>query len=336
VRRSTTLVFILLCEHIPERFPFRLVQPVANFRCVIGPTKARHLAAVTMAVVLFGYLGRAPGADVIQSSNLHNAFAVTPKIFSGGSPDNEAGFAEIAKLGVKTIISVDGGKPDLETAKKYGLKYVHLPFGYDSIPTNRVAELVKAAQALPGPFYVHCHHGQHRGPAAVAVICEATAGWSTNRAVEWLQQAGTAVDYPGLYRSARDFKPPSAAELAAVEHLPELARTSSLIDSMVAIDERMERLGRAQNVGWRSVPGPADIQPSHEATLLWEQFRELARFIDGPKRPEDYRSKLVDAVQSADRFRTLLQQEPVDGSKTGEAFKKVSQSCVACHQQYRN
>ena len=173
-------------------------------------------------------------AEVIQSSNLHNAFAVTPKIFSGSSPDNEAGFAEIAKLGVKTIISVDGGKPDVETAKKYGLKYVHIPFGYDGIPTNRVVELVKAAQTLDGSFYVHCHHGKHRGPAAVAVMCEAVSGWSTDLAEQWLRQAGTASDYPGLYRNVREFKLPSAAELAAVKKLPEVAQRSSLVETMVA------------------------------------------------------------------------------------------------------
>lgn len=272
----------------------------------------------------------------LPSTHVHNLFRAATNVFSGNSPASDASFAEIAKLGVKTIISVDGGKPDVATAKKFGLKYVHLPIGYDGIPTNRVVELVKAAQTLEGPFYVHCHHGRHRGPAAVAVMCEAVSGWSTNLAEQWLQQAGTSPDYPGLYRSAREFKLPSVVELAAVKQLPEVAQTSSLVETMVAIDEHMERLKGAQKTAWRSVPGHPDIQPSHEATLLWEQFREMARFNDSEQRPPDYRAKLADAEKTANEFRTLLQQSSIDRAKTEDAFKKISQSCTTCHKKYRN
>lgn len=83
-------------------------------------------------------LNPSPAAEILPSTNLHNVFAVAPRIFSGSSPENEAGFVELAKLGVKTVISVDGAKPDVEMARKHGLKYVHLPIGYDGIPTNRV------------------------------------------------------------------------------------------------------------------------------------------------------------------------------------------------------
>jgi protein tyrosine phosphatase (PTP) superfamily phosphohydrolase (DUF442 family) len=141
----------------------------------------------------------------LVSNHLHNLFRVTTNIFSGDSPVSDAAFLELAKLGVKTIISVDGSKPDVDSARKHGLRYIHLPFGYDGIPTNRIAELVKAGQSANGPIYVHCHHGLHRGPAAVAILCQASMGWSTNQALAWLKQAGTASDYTGLYRAVEDF-----------------------------------------------------------------------------------------------------------------------------------
>ena len=134
-------------------------------------------------------------AQPLPSTHVHNLFRATTNVFSGNSPDSDAAYAELAQLGVKTIISVDGAKPDAEAAREYGMRYIHLPIGYDSVPSNRVVELVKAAQTVTGPIYVHCHHGKHRGPAAVAVICEATAGWTTNQAVTWLKEAGTATDY---------------------------------------------------------------------------------------------------------------------------------------------
>ena len=177
---------------------------------------------------------------------------------------------------MKTIISVDGSKPDVETARKHGLRYIHLPFGYDGVPTNRVVELAKAAQSADGPVYVHCHHGLHRGPAAVAAICEATARWTTNQAVAWLEAGWTASDYAGLYRSVTDFRRPEAAALARIIELPEVAKTSSLVEAMVAIDKEFDQLKAAQQAGWSTIANQPDLTPAHTATILWEHLRELA------------------------------------------------------------
>ncbi len=274
-------------------------------------------------------------AQAIEIPGVHNTFRATEKIYSGSQPEGNDAFAALAKLGVKTIISVDGSKPNIEAARKHGLRYIHLPYGYDGVPTNRIVELTKAATSEAGPFFVHCHHGKHRGPAAVAVMCEATAGWTTNRAEAWLREAGTASDYPGLYRAAREFRMPSAAELAAVKELPEVAQSSSLVGSMVAIDEHFELLKLAQKAGWKQPPGHDDISPPHEATLLWEQFRELARLNHTMKRPEDYRSKLTEAEQLSETLRQQLRTS-ADASLINASFKKIGQNCVSCHKAYRN
>ena len=36
---------------------------------------------------------------------------------------------------------------------------------------QRVEEIATAVQTLPGPIYIHCHHGKHRSPAASAAAC---------------------------------------------------------------------------------------------------------------------------------------------------------------------
>jgi hypothetical protein len=150
-----------------------------------------------------------------------------------------------------------------------------------------------------------------------------------------MHEAGTAADYPGLYRSAREFRPPTAAQLAAIKELPETTKPSSLVEAMVAIDEHSSRLKASQKAGWKTPAGQADISPPHEATMLWEQFREMARMSDTSKRPENFRAKLADAERTADTLRTLL-REFVDASKVDAAFKQVTQSCSACHRAYRN
>jgi protein tyrosine phosphatase (PTP) superfamily phosphohydrolase (DUF442 family)/cytochrome c556 len=274
-------------------------------------------------------------AQAIEIPGVHNAFRATDQIYSGSQPEGDAAFAAIAKLGVKTIISVDGSKPDLELAHKHGLRYVHLPIGYDGVPTNRVVELAKVAASDAGPFFVHCHHGKHRGPAAIAVMCQASAGWTTNRAVAWLRAAGTAVDYPGLYRAAQEFKTPTPEQLATVGDLPEIAKSSSLVDAMVAIDAHSDALKLSQKAGWKTPPGHADISPAHEATMLWEQFREIARTEDTAKQTGDYRTKLAEAEKLAGSLRTLLRESAAPAAIDG-LFKQVTQNCVACHKKYRN
>ena len=274
-------------------------------------------------------------AKPIEIIGVHNAFRVTEKIISGSQPEGDAAFAALAKLGVKTIVSVDGGKPDVESARKHGIRYVHLPIGYDGVPTNRVIEFTKIAAEMTGPFFVHCHHGKHRGPTAVAVMCEASEGWTANTAETFLSQAGTSEDYPGLYRAAREFKKPTPAQLAAVKELPEVARTSSIVDDMVIIDEHFDWLKKCQAAGWKTPPGQADILPANEATILWEQFRQMARMSDTAKRPADYRAKLANAEKATRALQKLLKQ-PADNAALDAAFKQAAQSCTACHKTYRN
>src|SRR5688572_20555590 len=67
--------------------------------------------------------------EKLSTQHLPNAVRVHERVISGGLPEGDAAFAELNALGVKTIVSVDGAKPDLETAAKFGLRYVHLPHG---------------------------------------------------------------------------------------------------------------------------------------------------------------------------------------------------------------
>jgi hypothetical protein len=276
-------------------------------------------------------------AESSELPGIHNFFRATTNVFSGSQPEGETAFAALAKLGVKTIISVDGAKPDVELAAKHGLRYVHLPFGYDGIPTTRVAELAKVATTVAGPIFVHCHHGKHRGPSAVGVICLATGSLNAHQAGNFLREAGTSPDYPGLFRAVTNFTAPTAAELAAVPtNFPSVSRTSSLVEAMVAIDAHYDHLKAVQKAGWRTPPGHPDVSPAHEAALLWEQLRELARTDDTATRSTDYHTKLADSERAAEALRTLLRAPQPELAPADAALKRISQSCADCHRRYRN
>ena len=183
------------------------------------------------------------GIHALTARGIDNFYQLSGRIYSGSSPEGEAAFADLKALGIKTIITVDGTKPDVETARRFGIRYVHLPIGYDGVPPQQALRLVKAAETLPGPIFVHCHHGLHRGPTGAAVICMALERWTPEQAGSWLRLAGTSTNYAGLYRSVKQFHPSAAEVMKTVSgDFPEKSAVSPLADVMIQIDERFDRL----------------------------------------------------------------------------------------------
>lgn len=273
---------------------------------------------------------------------IHNLFALGTNVFSGNTPEGEEGFAALAKLGVKTIISVDGAKPEVELARKHGLRYVHLPHGYDGISTNLQLQLIKAGQSLPGPIYVHCHHGKHRGPAAAAVICMADQGWNKAQAEAFLVKAGTATNYVGLYGVVREFKKPTIEQLRAMPlSFPETAKVSGLVEVMVQIDERWEHLKAIRAAGYLSPKEQPDLQPANETVILWEHYREAQRFPETIQHGSDMIEQFKSAENAAKEVERLLrlfaaEARPEIKGQLDKAFDGVAKSCSTCHQAHRD
>ncbi|MDB6055674.1 MAG: hypothetical protein JWN25_3197, partial [Verrucomicrobiales bacterium] len=93
----------------------------------------RPLSIVLVCFVFVWQLCAQNAAPVkpIQAKGMENVFQLSESLYSGSAPDGNEGFAQLQKLGIKTIISVDGSRPDVELAHKYGMHYVHLPHGYN-------------------------------------------------------------------------------------------------------------------------------------------------------------------------------------------------------------
>ena len=283
-----------------------------------------------------------PEVESIHTPGIHNLFRATDRIYSGSQPEGDEGFAALRKLGVKTIISVDGTRPDVERAAKFQLRYVHIPHGYDGIPAETAARLTKAARTLEGPIFVHCHHGKHRGPAAVGVICQATAGWTPDQAVAWMKQAGTAAGYSGLYRANAEFRMPTAEALARIpDTFPSRAEVSGLVDAMVAIDHRWDNLKAVQKAGWRVPPSQPDLIPATEALLLQEAYRELLRDARAQAKGDTFLGLLRTAESDAKDLHALLRSRatPLDETallRADALSKAAGQACAACHKKFRD
>lgn len=273
----------------------------------------------------------------IDNHALPNAHVVTDKILSGGQPEGEEGFVALHELGVKTIISVDGAKPDVEAARKYGMRYVHLPITYSTVTEEQGKAIAKAIDALSGPMYIHCHHGKHRSAAAVAVACVYNGRLQPQQAESVLQTFGTGANYKGLWKAARDAMPLDPQDLRNFQvDFPETAQIPPLADAMVLMDQYSEHLKLIQMVGWKMPQDHPDLEPAHEALQLQEHLHEIGRSEDMQDYPEDFRQMLADGEASAKQLCEVLAVEPLNTEAADAAFAGVSKSCKSCHDAYRN
>ncbi|WP_197455935.1 protein-tyrosine phosphatase family protein [Stieleria neptunia] len=281
----------------------------------------------------------------IDARHLPNPIQVHPKVISGGLPDGEKAFKELQSLGVKTVISVDGMKPDVETAKKYGLRYVHLPHGYDGVPDGRVKELAKAVREFEGTIYIHCHHGKHRSPAAASVACVAAGLIPPSESVAILKLAGTSHHYRGLYESASVVTPLESALLDELSvDFPESVEVPPMAEAMVAMGHTHDHLKLIAEAGWRSPPDHPDLHPAHQALLMREHFTELLRSEEVLGEPDAFRQSLRDSEQAAEALEVALRAwaatSPAADAPPPESVQRhaaaISANCKACHRQFRD
>ncbi|XZE44839.1 hypothetical protein SH467x_000034 [Pirellulaceae bacterium SH467] len=279
----------------------------------------------------------------VQLEHVPNCIQVAEGVYSGGLPEGPQGFEELRQLGVKTIISVDGMKPDARTAKKFQLRYVHLPHGYEGISTTRLLDIAKALQTLPNPVFIHCHHGKHRSPAATAAAC-VTLGWIDQKgANEVLQVAGTNPNYRGLISAVTNARAITPTHLDNVEvEFQEVAALPPLIETMVAMDEHLDAIAKfdpplSQDRNQRTVLADQTAL-ADQVLLLTDHYTELHRTSEAEKAPMEYQRFLKDGEAVCGELETYLRNSVQDGKPLDvkPLVERLKSNCTACHQLFRD
>jgi len=264
-------------------------------------------------------------------AGLHNVMWVADRILSGSEPHGEEGFASLEQMGIKTVVSVDGARPNVEMAREHGLRYVHIPIGYDGIPEQAGAALARLVKEADGPFYVHCHHGRHRGPAAAAVACIASGATAGREALKILEKAGTSKDYMGLWRDVERYTPPAAGTKLPV--LVEIAEIESLAAAMAKIDRAYDNLKLCRQAKWSTPQDHPDLVPALQAFLVREGLHESGRHLAGGY-DDQFKTWLKEAEKLADGVGQAVLGGKLD--QADEQFETLMRSCKQCHGEYRN
>ena len=283
-----------------------------------------------------------PASDVLVAEPLHNVFRLSDNIITGSEPTGQAGLEAVAELGVRTVVSVDGKAPDVEIAQALGMRYVHIPTQYKGLTDEEIDHLAKTFRELEGPFYVHCFHRRHRGPAGAAIGRIVIDGVPREQAIaEMRQYSGTSKKYEGLYRTVATRNIPTAQETQAMEYdFPGRKLLEGVAGSMVPIARTHDWLEILGELNWQMDPEHPDIDAYNEARMMSEAFAAGPSFADYQDKPEDFRAMWATAMHaSAELTEDLRRFNNGDlelGAAAREQFKIVQQSCTDCHSIYRN
>jgi len=283
----------------------------------------------------------APG----EYPGLHNVFQLSERIISGSEPHGEEALAALAEMGVKTILSVDGKVPDAATAAHFGMRYVHVPIQYKGLTEDEVAKIAKTFRETEGPFYVHCFHGQHRGPAAAAIGRIAVDGVDRERAIaEMRQWCGTASKYEGLYKAVATISVPTAAETEQYAFdFTAAHRFSGTRDAMVSLARHWDNVKLLQKHGFQVDPEHPDLDPLQEVTQVHQLYAACNELGDTATYADDYRQWMqagFDASAQLVRFLSDCSHGTTSraavAAELEAAYKAVGKSCTDCHKVYRD
>lgn len=269
--------------------------------------------------------------EPVPSNSIEAVFRIAPGFYSGGEPRGAQAFRQLSRLGVKTVISVDGSRPDLVSARANGIRYIHIPMSYGAwSPTNQW-QLVAAGKLASGtgPMFIHCHHGRHRGPTAVALIGMGLNDWSIEQALSWLKVAGTSTNYHGLFETVNQFKIPEDTQFEVIAPVfPESVIPAGIVESMLANDRTWENL--------KLISESSEMDKQHlvnELLLLLESFRELERLPEAREKGAAFLKQVGEAIRNSEAIHfDLVAGRPLVPSMKSQLGK----TCSGCHQRFRD
>lgn len=302
----------------------------------------RPLALLALALLIPACGSAAPAAPAVAATEVaerelpgvHHFRRWSERVAQGAQPEGDEAFAALKAQGITTVLSVDGAAPDVAAAERFGLRYVHVPIGYDGISPEEQAAITKAVRDSAGPVYVHCHHGLHRGPAAAAIARVAADGVAPEAAVAGLKASGCSPAYKGLFRDVLFFRVPDAAALAAVGPLPAAVKPEGVRDAMIHVNDRWDFIKESEKAAWALLPQFPDVSPAHEAGMLREAFREMARLPDAQGKGGQFMDWTRQSEQQAAALEAALLAE--DAAAAGRAFAGLKATCNACHAEWRD
>ena len=179
-----------------------------------GETKPAQAAGVT----------HAPARPRNDVAGIRNFAQVSDALFRGDQPD-EAGFRELKKMGVKTVVNLRSFHSDAGMLEGLGLNYVQIKLNYLDPRDAQVAAFLKVVTDPElKPVFVHCRHGSDRTGTMVAAYRMVVEGWDSATAMEELPIFGFHEIWQSLRAYLEDFNAEAMRSLMKKVQMPKVTK----------------------------------------------------------------------------------------------------------------
>jgi protein tyrosine/serine phosphatase len=184
----------------------------------------RGVRSAAIAVIVSLSLAAVTSAETARAGaiRIENFAQVNQTYYRGAQPVGQD-YADLAALGVKTVINLIGNASDRDPqeaslVERQGMRYVNIPMSTRVAPTRVQLEqfLALVNDAASRPVYVHCVGGSHRTGVMTAVYRMTHDGLSGAQAFREMKQFKFGPDFlhPEFKRFVQDFDTKRTAAFA--------------------------------------------------------------------------------------------------------------------------
>jgi protein tyrosine/serine phosphatase len=149
---------------------------------------AGALTTLCLSALLFA---QETTADSFPRIHIDNFGQVSDTYYRGAQP-SARGFAELAALGVRTVIDLtsEGHGNEKSMVEQSGMKFYRIPLTTSAWPSRSAISLFLSLVSNPAnqPVFVHCQGGRHRTGVMTAVYRMTHDGWTAGQAVTEMKQ----------------------------------------------------------------------------------------------------------------------------------------------------
>jgi uncharacterized protein (TIGR01244 family) len=174
------------------------VRILGNLQTISAAAVLTALSLISPAAVHADSFHASSVADGRTLTHIDNFGRVDAQYYRGAQPEGRD-YADLAALGVKTVIDLTGedhdpGEPRM--VEQAGMRYVHIPMTTHQPPTKaQLAEFLSLVNGSANqPVYVHCVGGRHRTGVMTAAYRMTQEGWTADRAFDEMKQYKFGAD----------------------------------------------------------------------------------------------------------------------------------------------
>jgi protein tyrosine phosphatase (PTP) superfamily phosphohydrolase (DUF442 family) len=133
-----------------------------------------------------------PGpVSTVPGVSVQNFGKVNDHYYRGSQPNQEE-FAQLKRLGIKTVIDLrkDSKREAPEWVRSLGMQYFSIPLKASTAATEEQTSYFLSLVNDPAnwPVYVHCKGGRHRTGAMTAVYRITQDGWTADQAFREMKE----------------------------------------------------------------------------------------------------------------------------------------------------